>query len=396
MPVRMTGIIPQAPSGVVKPSVDVGDIIAETSFDAELELTEVIPVEVLAESPDFTPIGHILRKIIPLEVRIEEAPAEPPNIEAKPPVKNPVAAEVVPEVRQQVVVAQSITPEKDAPAKVVGNESQKVETIPMGPLANTQIPEHASARNVTEKPSIPEIPFAPKTQSDAPRAEKRADPTPEKQTVSRHAFVAPEISAPRSVLSASPSVGSTTPDTASDNPPEIKLQKTSEVYRDFSDFGVTASEKSQLHRPLHVTTPMAPATANKPQATEAKIISQISSAISNTSKDTVEIRLDPPELGRVIISITQSDSGLTATVTSEKAEVADLLRRHAELLSRELSKSGFGEASLEFSHKDQHENRSDLEEGRGHFSPATSENNEVASTIEMILQSQSGSLDIRL
>jgi len=98
----------------------------------------------------------------------------------------------------------------------------------------------------------------------------------------------------------------------------------------------------------------------------------------------------------VIISITQNDSGLAATVTSEKAEVADLLRRHAELLSRELSKSGFGEPFLEFSHKGQQDGRPNLKEDAGYFSATTPEDNEVVSTIETILQSQSGSLDIRL
>jgi len=98
----------------------------------------------------------------------------------------------------------------------------------------------------------------------------------------------------------------------------------------------------------------------------------------------------------VIISITQNESGLSATVTSEKAEVADLLRRHSELLSRELSKSGFSDASLEFSHRDQREGRSIFDEYEALFSSVSPEQTEATSTIEAILQSQSGSLDIRL
>ena len=185
-------------------------------------------------------------------------------------------------------------------------------------------------------------------------------------------------------------------DIASTKPSETKLQFSGELQTDVGNFGLVISDKLQTQRPLQSIISATQPNPVQPQTAEAKVVLQISTVISNTSKGTVEIRLDPPELGRVIISITQSDSGLSATIISEKPEISDLLRRHAELLSRELSKSGFSETSLEFSHRDQQQERSAFEDGKVRFPQFSPEHVEETSAREIILQSQSGSLDIRL
>lgn len=68
----------------------------------------------------------------------------------------------------------------------------------------------------------------------------------------------------------------------------------------------------------------------------------------------LEIRLDPPDLGGVSIQFAQDDAGVQhATISTERSETLDLLRRHSELLQRELSRHGAGEFTLSFS--DRHE-----------------------------------------
>lgn len=114
-------------------------------------------------------------------------------------------------------------------------------------------------------------------------------------------------------------------------------------------------EKPDLFRSIVQSAQLTPVTT---QTTSVKIISQIMSTIPNTPGDTVELRLDPPELGRVIVSITQTDSGLVALITAEKSEILELLRRNAELLQREFSKSGLDNATLNFSHKEQNPHNS--------------------------------------
>ena len=106
-----------------------------------------------------------------------------------------------------------------------------------------------------------------------------------------------------------------------------------------------ASEPAGGHRPpeqvAQASVPAAPAT---PQA----IIAQIAVALGKSSERSVEIRLDPPELGRVQIHLTPADSRLQALVIAERPETQDLLRRHAEVLVRELGAAGYDSVSLDF------------------------------------------------
>ncbi len=398
MPVGSTEITPQTPSGIAKISVEVGDIIAETSFGAELDLLTDQPVEMPAESLDFTQVGQVLRKMMPLEVQIEGEAVERPSIDVELPVDKPAITEAAPrDLPQQIRAAEIMMPAKILPTEKTDREPKTAEVIPLEPDTYVQIPRPTSVSSVAGKPSIPEIPFAPNVQIKAQLAEKSGDPTSDKNPDIKQAIAQPQNNVPHDAKPAPPNVVSATlPDTANGKLPEPKLQTAPEFHRDGGDFGTSISAPLLAQRPLLTTHPVAPPAANRSEAGETKILAQISTAISNTSKNTVEIRLDPPELGRVIITITQSDSGLLATVTSEKAEIADLLRRHAEILSRELSKSGFNDATLEFSHRDQKQKHPAFDRGNAPFLSTALENNEVAATIETILLPQSGSLDIRL
>ncbi len=62
----------------------------------------------------------------------------------------------------------------------------------------------------------------------------------------------------------------------------------------------------------------------------------------------VEIRLDPPELGRVHIHLTTTDGGVQAVVVAQRPETHEFLRRHADVLAQELSAAGYGDVSLDF------------------------------------------------
>ncbi|MEP3332751.1 flagellar hook-length control protein FliK [Sedimentitalea sp.] len=62
----------------------------------------------------------------------------------------------------------------------------------------------------------------------------------------------------------------------------------------------------------------------------------------------VEIALNPEELGRVRMALSQSDAGVTVVITSERPETLELMRRHIEQLSQEFMKLGYEQASFEF------------------------------------------------
>ena len=92
------------------------------------------------------------------------------------------------------------------------------------------------------------------------------------------------------------------------------------------------------------------------------VMAQVAVAIGGTSDDRVELRLDPPELGRVQIHLTRLDGGIQAVVMADRPETQDLLRRHAEVLARELGSAGYDSVSLDFAAG--HEARAGLGEAR--------------------------------
>ncbi|MGR3541859.1 MAG: flagellar hook-length control protein FliK [Hasllibacter sp.] len=49
-----------------------------------------------------------------------------------------------------------------------------------------------------------------------------------------------------------------------------------------------------------------------------------------------DIRLDPPELGQVRMTVSVTEGAISVTITAERAETLDLLRRHSEQLMQML------------------------------------------------------------
>ncbi len=87
---------------------------------------------------------------------------------------------------------------------------------------------------------------------------------------------------------------------------------------------------------------------------------QIANAvIARPNGGTIDIRLDPPELGRVEITLELSDQGLRAALISERASTGDLLRRHADMLMQQFEDSGFEDIDLSFGQE--HLNQQDHE-----------------------------------
>jgi flagellar hook-length control protein FliK len=78
------------------------------------------------------------------------------------------------------------------------------------------------------------------------------------------------------------------------------------------------------------------------------VASQITVAIAQSSQPQIEVRLDPPELGRVQIRLNPTEHGMQALVTAERPETQDFLRRHADVLVRDLTDAGYASVSLDF------------------------------------------------
>jgi hypothetical protein len=89
--------------------------------------------------------------------------------------------------------------------------------------------------------------------------------------------------------------------------------------------------------------------APPPAAGPQPVAQQVAAAVARASDGQVEIRLDPPELGRVQIRMETTDDGVRAVVLAERPETQDLLRRNADQLARDLGSAGFERVSLDFS-----------------------------------------------
>ena len=61
-----------------------------------------------------------------------------------------------------------------------------------------------------------------------------------------------------------------------------------------------------------------------------------------------EIALDPPELGRVRMIVTEVAGGLALTVTAERQETLDLFRRNAAMLAEEFAREGLADTNFAF------------------------------------------------
>lgn len=82
----------------------------------------------------------------------------------------------------------------------------------------------------------------------------------------------------------------------------------------------------------------------------AVVADQVVAAIrADRGAGSVDVRLDPPELGRVRLHFNMERSDIViATVSSERGETLDLLRRHSADLVRELERAGFTNVQLDF------------------------------------------------
>ncbi|MGB3245101.1 MAG: flagellar hook-length control protein FliK [Sulfitobacter sp.] len=82
------------------------------------------------------------------------------------------------------------------------------------------------------------------------------------------------------------------------------------------------------------------------------IARQLADAMPQTQGRPIEITLSPEELGRVRLSITVSDTGVTVNLLAERPETLDLLRRNIDLLGQDFQALGFDTIAFAFSGED--------------------------------------------
>lgn len=91
-----------------------------------------------------------------------------------------------------------------------------------------------------------------------------------------------------------------------------------------------------------------PAVAGPEQARAVAVARQLAEATGLAPNGQLEVSLSPEELGRVKLTITPQDAGLAIAIQAERPETLELMRRHIDVLVRELADEGFASLSFDF------------------------------------------------
>lgn len=95
--------------------------------------------------------------------------------------------------------------------------------------------------------------------------------------------------------------------------------------------------------------PTASPSSSPPPPPARQLAEAVSAAMTGSGQtDRIELVLRPEELGRVRFELRSEGDRLVVTLTADRPETMDLLRRHLPELRVELEQAGFGGASLDF------------------------------------------------
>lgn len=106
-------------------------------------------------------------------------------------------------------------------------------------------------------------------------------------------------------------------------------------------------------------------TATARTETARAIASQMATAINaRPHSGAIEVALNPDELGRVSIILNGRDDGFHLTISAERPETLDMMRRHLSVLEAEFQNFGLGDLSFDLgTSADAHHNEPDGGEG---------------------------------
>ncbi|MEJ6403229.1 flagellar hook-length control protein FliK [Yoonia sp. 2307UL14-13] len=123
------------------------------------------------------------------------------------------------------------------------------------------------------------------------------------------------------------------------------------------------------------------------------VMQQISAAVISARGNTIEVALNPEELGRVRLQISGVDGGLSLQLMSERPETMELLKRHIDLLAQDLEKLGY--ETLSFSFEQEGQTEREHHDGLTDFHALTDEDvtDQASRTVSQL---QAVGLDLRL
>ena len=112
------------------------------------------------------------------------------------------------------------------------------------------------------------------------------------------------------------------------------------------DMDLGAAAQSSEPRQSSTGAPLAVQLANQGRA--HPVLRQIAEQLPVNGSGSVEIRLNPDELGSVRMTLAPAEAGLTVHIQADRSETLDLIKRNIEQLARDLAEAGYEGAAFSF------------------------------------------------
>lgn len=350
-------------------------VLVDETASAQEEQSKVVtltpassdePAPVTADQDDtYASVGPIIStpKIPTERVQVLGAPMDIANPSPAPTLKTPENAQAPLDAVRLPNQQPSPTPAISmAEPKRLDSATSHTNHPDLASKENTQLPQTAVApsqataqitkESVVQSPSAATVPQPASAQSTAVSAEQnRLAVSP--QTL-HEPFTEPPLSRPHEPARASKMATEVAPPTATAqvisptalNPAtETSLPALMEV-----ELPSAQMTNPALSKPVSPQA-AAPSTASSPQVAE-QVSAQISAALKSEGGQSIEIRLDPEELGRVRIVLSGKDGSMNVAIFSEKPEVLDLMRRHSDRLETDFADIGYEGAEFTFQQED--------------------------------------------
>ncbi|MFY0659794.1 MAG: flagellar hook-length control protein FliK [Shimia sp.] len=80
----------------------------------------------------------------------------------------------------------------------------------------------------------------------------------------------------------------------------------------------------------------------------AYVVRQVADAFKMADKNLIELAMDPPELGKVRMSMTETGGVMTVNIAAENQATTELMRRHIDMLRKDFMEMGYQDVSFSF------------------------------------------------
>lgn len=223
-----------------------------------------------------------------------------------------------------------------------------------------------------------------------PRAEMRAKDEPDRIRTPLEATAEPKASAKAAAATASATVQTVT------SQPIVPLT----VQSDASGLDMLISAVGEVDTPSswdprNASTAALAQTLSRPE-TPGMIGRQMAEILQRFPDRPVELSLNPEELGRVRLSISTAEGGITVHVLAERPETLDLMRRHIDQLAREFQALGYQSINFAFNEGQSDQNTGSNGDGNTAPSSDAGANELQAEPAVPIMMTPSSGVDLRL